>query len=163
MDLNILRAMNALQPTFAKSSFPLISSTPAVSQITPGVGLFTPLYSTYVPIRMYKNFPHEIRKEVEPIIITEDIQIGTGTNEQNLENKKLEESEPLDHSEQNTQSVKSSKESLISEGVQFSFLHPRIETDKIIFPKKRSAPKNKSIPPKLVKTEHKMKHKFQFN
>lgn len=170
MDLNVIRAMNEIAPSFSRSSYPRLSSTPASNFITPGIGHITRLYNTYVPIRVHKNFPHEMKKHIEPIVISQEIiednQIGSGTLEQTKEAAVKPEIDSIASKGPNSVSL--------SKGIEFSFAHPRIETDKIVFETKKRSPnseKSDSVPSKKTKfiadksskvAEQKIKHKFQF-
>jgi len=135
----------------SKQSFPRLSNAPAKVLINPGLAQIAPLYHVFVPISSRPHGAHEIIKNVNishqnnPEIIE---MTGSGLVEPDIVPPKKE----------------------LSPGVLYSFLHPKIETDKITFEiskkpeRKRSADNVKleeaseSKKPKLSKVSH----KFQF-
>ena len=146
MDYKVQKWMNNFG-FVSKQSYPRLSSAPAKTFIDPGIARIAPLHQLYVPLTSKKSFTHEISKQISHA--TEPM-MGTGLIEPEVpsgENKKL------------------------SDGVLYSFMHPKIETDKIIFETKSKQLKRTptkmstetiAIEPKKAKLEKKMSHKFQF-
>ena len=150
MDSKVQKWMNNFA-FLSKQSFPRLSSAPAKTFIDPGVARIAPLHHLYVPLTTKKSLTHEITKQ-----INEDENqpmAGTGLIEPEVPSAKILSDEPKK----------------LNDGVLFSFLHPKIETDKIVFetkPKQLKRVPEKSekviIEPKRPKIEKKMLHKFQF-
>ena len=149
MDYKVQKWMNNFA-FLSKQSYPRLSSVPAKTFIDPGIARIAPLHQLYVPVTAKKSFTHEISKEIS-VNETEPM-AGTGLIQPEVPSKTLS-GEPKN----------------LSDGVLYSFLHPKIETDKIIFeakPKQLKRAPNKTaketIEPKKPKIEKKMAHKFQF-
>ena len=148
MDYKVQKWMNNFS-FLSKQSFPRLSSVPAKTFVDPGLARIAPLYQIYVPITSKKASAHEISKQID--VINSDPMTGTG----------LIEVEPPKKVDDGSKKL--------SDGVLYSFLHPKIETDKIVFetkPKnlKRSAKKEfkDTSDVKRPKIEKKMSHKFSF-
>ena len=148
MDYKVKKWMNNFA-FLSKQSFPRLSSAPAKSFIDPGVARIAPLHHLYVPLTSKKSFTHEISKQIS----NDESQPMAGTG---LIEPEVMRPEPL-----------SDETKKLSEGVLYSFMHPKIETDKIVFETKARQLKRASTPKETVeskkpKVEKKMSHKFQF-
>ena len=135
----------------SKQIFPRWNSAPGKNFINPGLGQIAPLYHFYAPLTTKKSFKNEITKKLSSEY---DEMAGTGLVEPDIDEQQVTSTEE--------------NASKISDGVLFSFLHPKIETDKIVF---ETAPKKERkrvlVQPggpeaKKPKIEKKMAHKFQF-
>ena len=149
MDYKVQKWMNNFA-FLSKQSFPRLSSAPAKSFIDPGVARIAPLHHIYVPLTSKKSFTHEISKQIN--IDENQPMAGTGLIEPEVKTPEP----PL-----------SDETKKLSEGVLYSFMHPKIETDKIVFETKarqlKRAPTTKeTLEAKKPKVEKKMSHKFQF-
>ena len=149
MDFRVQQSVNNFG-FLAKQYFPKWNSAPSKTFTNPGLGQIAPLYRFYAPLTTKKSFPNEVVMKID----SEDIppMTGTGVVEPNISDTKEGDNE-----------VKSHK---LSDGVLYSFMHPKIETDKIVFElpkkeKKRSA-LNSGPEPKKAKIAKNMSHKFQF-
>ena len=153
MDYKVQQWMNKFS-FLSKQSFPRLNPTPAKTFIDPGVARIAPLYHLYVPITSKKSSAHEISKQINDDTNSESM-TGTGLIEPEVPKKVNDEPKKL------------------SDGVMYSFLHPKIETDKIIFETKTKPPKNlkrvsdqrdteDSIQFKKPKIDKKVSHKFSF-
>ena len=148
MDYKVQKWMNNFA-FLSKQSFPRLSSAPAKSFIDPGIAHIAPLHHLYVPLTSKKSFTHEISKQIS----NDESQPMAGTG---LIEPEVMPPEPL-----------SDETKKLSEGVLYSFMHPKIETDKIVFETKARQLKRASTPKETVeskkpKVEKKMSHKFQF-
>ena len=148
MDYKVQKWMNNFA-FLSKQSFPRLSSAPAKTFIDPGIAGIAPLHHLYVPLTAKKSFAHELSKqtsahEIQPMA-------GTGLVEPEVPPETL-----------------SDQPKKLSDGVLYSFMHPKIETDKIVFetrPKQLKRPPatvTETIESKKPKVEKKMSHKFQF-
>ena len=154
MDYKEQQWMNQFS-SLSKQCFPRLSSTPAKTLIDPGLARIAPLHHLYVPLTAKKSSPYEISKKID-----------LGTNETAND---FMDGTGLIKPEVQTPSSSSDEPNKLSDGVLFSFLHPKIETDKIVFENKpktlkrvTKAPENDTTVTKKTKVEKKMTHKFQF-
>ena len=154
MDYKVQKWMNNFS-FLSKQSFPRLSSTPAKTFVDPGLARIAPLYQLYVPITAKKGSTHEITKKIDD---TNSVPMtGTGLIQPEPQPPKVED-----------------ESKKLSDGVLYSFLHPKIETDKIVFETKSKNVKDKNLKRsankqvkditevKKPKIEKKMLHKFSF-
>ena len=153
MDYKVQKWMNNFA-FLSRQCFPRLSSTPAKTLVDPGLARIAPLHHLYVPITGKKSLTHEISKQIN--LDESEPMVGTGLIEPEVPSK----------------TNVSGESKKLSDGVLYSFLHPKIETDKITFEQTKSKAKQlkraanatpkETIEAKKPKVEKKMLHKFQF-
>lgn len=148
MDFRVQQSVNHFG-FLTKQYFPRWNSAPGKTFTNPGLGQIAPLYRFYAPLTSKKSFPNQLVMKID----SEDNAQMTGTG--------LVEPD-IDDSTTSADELRSNK---LSEGVLYSFKHPKIETDKIVFETKKEK-KRSSLPsgpePKKAKIAKNISHKFQF-
>jgi len=165
MNYNLQRAINELRPTIFNRPYPRLYSDPAVTLTSPGIGQAIKIHSMIVPLRSSKIGNYEVKKKVDDAILQEEI-IGSGK----ISLTNVKDTDVSDHPKDNS-ALKSDPliEPNLSDGLKYSFLHPKIEIGKIVYPKnterKRKLPMSEddnNQKAKTLKSKNPINHKFQF-
>jgi len=169
MNYNLQRAINELRPTIFNRPYPRLYSDPAVTLTYPGIGQSIKIHSMIVPLRGSKIGNYEVKKKVDDAILQEEV-IGSGkislTDVQDTEIS----DQPKDKASLDLK-TDSLTEPNISEGLKYSFLHPKIEIGKVVYPKKSDQEKKRKLETsdgdsdkkaKILKGKSPTNHKFQF-
>jgi hypothetical protein len=157
MEYNLLKT---IEPNLGLQMCPIrnphLTPYPAIDYVNPGLAQSARLFSFYVPL--YSNqSPFNIRKEENDSSLLQE------GGSQDPENETSSDSEMnIDPIEFN-----SKKRKLMGEGIQSSFLHPKIVTDSIdLEPKSKVKKKSTTFNSENTKVKigkgQNVKHKFQF-
>jgi hypothetical protein len=155
------------------SSRPSLTSFPARDFVTPGVAQITSLYSFYVPLYSESSL-YNIQKN-QNIDLIQGNQVGSGVEK---EMQDLAQDETLINTPNETlinkpneslESLNADRKRKLSEGIEHSFLHPKIFQTKTVHIEQKSHPKKlkpdikaDTSKPKTSK-ETVIKHKFKIS
>lgn len=147
MEYNLLKTIEPnLGLLMCPSRNPHLTPYPAIDYVNPGLAQSVRLYSFYVPLYSQPS-PIQIEKKEDNAITQE----GGSKHSESNESSDLD----VDPVEFNLR-----KRKLLGDGIQSSFMHPKIMTDTIEL-EPQSKVKKKEI--KTIQKSQNMKHKFQFH
>jgi hypothetical protein len=149
MEYNLLKT---IEPNLGLQMCPIrnphLTAYPAIDYVNPGLAQATRLYSFYVPLYTSQS-PYNILKEDNSL-----------SQEGGSKDETAETFDDIDPVEYNNR-----KRKLMGDGIQSSFMHPKIETGQIDLEPK-SKVKKKNVAEKLNNVKigrgRELKHKFQF-
>ena len=155
MEYNLLKTIEPnLGLQMCPTRNPHLTPYPAIDYVNPGLGQVARLYSFYVPL--YSNqSPFNIAKKDDPAISQE------GGSEEPISNDSIDNSMSVDPIEYNDK-----KRKLMGDGIQSSFMHPKVLTETIDLGP-QSKVRKKEHTTKMEKNKigkgQNLKHKFQFD
>jgi hypothetical protein len=161
MEYNLLKTIEPnLGLQMCPTRNPHLTPYPAVDYVNPGLGQAARLFSFYVPL--YNNLsPFNIVKEQNNSSVEQE----GGSKDQSADN------EPVSFgSDRNIDPIEFNdrKRKLMGDGIQSSFMHPKIVTDTInLEPQSKVKRKTETVSLKSEKMKtgkgQNVKHKFQFD
>ncbi len=155
MEYNLLKR---IEPNFvnpiANSTYPLLTSTPAIDYINPGIGQISRLYSFYVPL-FNNESTHKIEKETE--------QLGSGVDNNSENNSDIKTNEETDDTSFDPLVYNDRKRKQLGDAVFDSFMHPKfVKTKKISLENSEKKPKQVQRKTDNIKKSKNEMHNFQF-
>lgn len=147
MDYSLLRTIeNPPFYIFPRQRRFNLPSNPHIDYINPGIGFVTKAYDFYVPL-FAKNFQYPIEKKdeaLEDIDLQKGVESGEKQEGKGLANDidvetNVDDSEKLEaEKDKNSENTIHKNKKRLSEGVFEAFMHPKIKSAKLVFPKKQS-------------------------
>jgi hypothetical protein len=136
MEFNLQRLITSSSHDliFPHTSYPALTPFPARDFVTPGVGGATNLYSFYVPL-FHEISPYNIQKEEDSnVTLLQGDQIGTGNDQlesEDTSNVNTNADNVVTQSSNENPNTESLKRK-ISDGIEHSFLHPKVFKTKTV-------------------------------